>query len=204
MAERHLWKLNLKVEFIKKSDKIIVIGASAGGINALRYIFEKLEAPLKCPMLVVIHRLKNVRSRMDEVLGFATKLNIKEAEDKEPLEAGTIYIAPGNYHMLVERSGHISLSVSERVNFSRPSIDVTFISVAEIYGSKATGIILTGANDDGAYGLASIGRNGGKTIVQNPKEAHMNVMPLAAIELSPNSQQMTLNEIARYLSDNYS
>lgn len=151
-------------------------------------------------MLVVIHRLKNVRSRMDEVLSFATKLNIKEAEDKEPLQNGTIYIAPGNYHMLVERSGHISLSVSERVNFSRPSIDVTFINIAEIFADKATGIILTGANEDGAYGLAAIDRNGGNTIVQNPKEAHMDVMPLAALNLTPNSAQFTLDEIIQHLS----
>ena len=193
-------KQNQKAESIKRSDNIIVIGASAGGINALRSIFEKLDRPLNCPVLVIIHRLKNVRSRMDEVLRYSTKLKIKEAEDKEPLQDGVIYIAPGNYHLLVERDGHIALSVSERVNFSRPSIDVTFMNVAELYGKRASGIILTGANEDGAHGLEAISRFGGKTIVQNLEEAQVAVMPEAALRLSPRSKQMSLNEIAQYLS----
>lgn len=137
---------------------------------------------------------------MDEVLRYSTDLNIREAEDKEPLKNGIIYLAPGNYHMLVERDGHIALSVSERVNFSRPSIDVTFINVAEVYGNKATGIILTGANEDGAYGLSAINRNGGKTIVQKPSEAQVSIMPEAALRLCPSSKQLTLDEIAEYLS----
>lgn len=141
---------------------------------------------------------------MDEVLRYSTHLHIKEAEDKEPLKNGVIYLAPGNYHMLLERDGHLALSVSEQVNFSRPSIDVTFVNIAELYGEKATGIILTGANNDGAFGLSNIAHNGGKTIVQKPDEARVSIMPEAALRLNTNAELMNLNEIAQYLSLNFS
>lgn len=167
----------------------------------MKTIFEHWDKPLGCPILVVIHRLKNVRSRLDQVLSFSTNLKIKEAEDKELLEDDTIYLAPSNYHLLVERDQRIALSVSEKVNFSRPSIDVTFYNVAEVYGSRCMGILLTGANTDGALGLREIHKAGGEVIVQNPHQAQVSIMPESALELLPSAKQMSLQEIAIYLRE---
>ncbi len=159
-----------------------------------------LSYPLNVPIIVVIHRLKNVESRLDEVLQHSTKIRIKEAEDKEPIVSNTIYLTPSNYHLLVERDQTISLSVSEPVNFSRPSLDVTFFSIGEVYGDKAMGIVLTGANRDGSNGLNYIHRNGGETIVQDIDEAHINVMPQSALLLTPESRQLKLQEIGKYIN----
>ena len=141
---------------------------------------------------------------MDEVLGYSTRLTIREAEDNDTLEPGVIYLAPSNYHLLVQESGTLSLSLSDRVNFSRPSIDVTFYNVVKHYGNRITGIVLTGANEDGAFGLGAIGSAGGTTIVQSLEEAQIAVMPGAALKMAPDSKQMTLNEISDYLSANFS
>lgn len=166
---------------------------------ALKTIFGNIKRPLNCPVLIVIHRQKNLDSRLDEVLRYSTMLTIKEAEDKETLQNGFIYLAPGDYHMLLEQDDTIKLSKSERVNFSRPSIDVTFNSVAQLYKENTTGIILTGANEDGAYGLGTISSKGGKTIVQRPDEAQISVMPQSALIMAPKSKKMSLNEISDYL-----
>jgi len=179
------------------------VGASAGGIIALKTIFGQIKKPLTCPVLVVIHRPQKGSHRLDEVLGYSIMLTIKEAEDNEPLENGVIYLAPSNHHLLVQSNGTLSLSLGERVNFSRPSIDVTFYSVVKHYESRTTGIILTGANEDGAFGLGAIGSVGGNTIVQKPEEAQISVMPEAALKMAPNSKQMTLNEISNYLFENF-
>ncbi len=167
---------------------------------ALKEILRELKAPIGVPIVVVIHRLKNVDSRLDEVLQHSTKLRVKEAEDKEPLLPNTIYLTPSNYHLLVERDHTISLSVSEAVNFSRPSLDVTFYSIGEVFGDKAMGIILTGANRDGANGLNFIYQNGGEAIVQDISEAQVNVMPHSAYLLTPDSRQLKLKEIGKYIT----
>ncbi len=159
-----------------------------------------LTPPLDVAIIVVIHRLKNVESRLDEVLQYSTKIKIKEAEDKEPILSNTIYLTPSNYHLLVERDHSISLSVSEPVNFSRPSLDVTFFSIGEVYKDKAMGIVLTGANRDGTNGLNFIYKNGGETIVQDINEAHVNVMPHSALLLTPDSRQLKLHEIGKYIN----
>ncbi len=159
-----------------------------------------LTVPLYVPIIVVIHRLKNVTSRLDHVLQHSTKIRIKEAEDKEPILTNTIYLTPSNYHLLVERDHTISLSVSEPVNFSRPSLDVSFYSIGEVYKEKAMGIVLTGANRDGANGLNFIHQNGGETIVQDIDEAHVSVMPHSALTLTPESRQLKLKEIGKYIN----
>ncbi len=148
--------------------------------------------------------MKNVQSRLDEVLQYSSKITIKEAEDKEQIAANTIYLAPSNYHLLVERDHTLSLSVSEPVNFSRPSIDVTFISVGEVYREKATGIILTGANRDGAAGLQFIEDHGGECIVQDPAEAQVDVMPLSALASVPSAKKLKLQDIVKYISSKFS
>lgn len=180
-----------------------MIGCSAGGILALKELFGGLTKTLSCPIVVVIHRLKNVQSKLEDVLQNSSLCPIKEAIDKEPLEPNTIYLAPSDYHLLVERDQTFSLSASEKINFSRPSIDVTFTSVAEAYGARATGVVLTGANRDGANGLRIISQLGGKAIVQNPEEAHVDVMPRSALLLSPDARQLKLSEIGEYLNTEF-
>ncbi|WP_417610569.1 chemotaxis protein CheB [Owenweeksia hongkongensis] len=196
--------MNQKAAFIKKSNDIVVIGASAGGIIALKTIFGQIKKPLNCPVLVVIHRPKQGSHKLDEVLGYSSNLTIKEATNQEPMLDGIIYLAASNHHLLVENDGTLSLSLSDRVNFSRPSIDVTFYNVVKQFGNRVTGIILTGANEDGAFGLGAIASAGGKTIVQKPQEAQISVMPEAALKMAPDSKQLTLHEISNYLLSNFS
>lgn len=194
-------KLSQNQESIKKTDNIVVIGTSAGGILALKEILLSISKPLSCPVVVVMHRLKNVQSKIHEVLQHSTSMRVKEAEDKEALQPGIIYIAPSNYHLLVERDKTISLNVSEKVNFSRPSIDVTFFSIGEVYGMNVIGAILTGANTDGASGLRFLKKQGATVIVQNLKEAQVSVMPEAAYTMVPSAKVMTLHEIADFISE---
>jgi two-component system chemotaxis response regulator CheB len=152
---------------------------------------------------VVVHRLKNVQSKLDEVLQDGCPIAVREAEDKELLHNNTIYLAPSNYHLLIERDKRISLSVSEPINFSRPSIDVTFYSVAEVYGKNTTGIILTGANDDGTKGLQFIEQKGGTCIVQNLEESQVEVMPRSALLFTPTAKELTLNEISDFINEQF-
>ncbi len=166
---------------------------------ALKQVFALLKSPYPHPIIVIIHRLKNVRSHLTEVMQTYTNVNVLEPIEKQFIEPGNIYLAPSNYHLLIEREGVFSLSVSENVNFSRPSIDVTFVSAAEAFGSLVTGIILTGANDDGAIGLSTIAAKGGIAIVQDPEEAQVSTMPVQALKKVPTAQKMTLKQIASYL-----
>ncbi len=191
----------MKARFIKKSDRLVVIGTSAGGIHALKIILEGINRDFNIPVVIVIHRLKNVKSHMESVLQASTSVPIKEAEEKEKIQRGNIYIAPANYHLLIEEDGSFSLSVDELVNFSRPSIDITLVSASEVYKEKAIGIILTGANADGAYGLQSIHENGGVTVVQLPEEAQVNTMPLEALKAVPGAQKLSLRAISQFLNE---
>lgn len=161
----------------------VVIGGSAGALEALFAIVAALSVGFSCPLVVVVHILPDRRSYLSEVLGARAKLPVKEAEATEPLAGGTVYIAPPNYHLLIERKRCFSLSVDEPVHHSRPSIDVLFESAARAYGPGLVGILLSGANEDGAQGLASIRRAGGTTIVQAPETAEVATMPRAALRL---------------------
>ena len=127
------------------------------------------------------------------------KMSVKEAEDKEALQGGTVYFAPPDYHLLIEDNEIMSLSSDELVHYSRPSIDVLFESAADAYGNGVIGIVLTGANSDGSEGLRAIADRGGDAIVQDPAEAYSNPMPRAALALCPEAKIMTLEQIADYL-----
>lgn len=162
----------------------IVIGGSAGALEALAVILPALPADFPLPVLLVIHIPPNKPSYLVEVLGRSTQLSVKEAEDKEPLCAGTLYVAPPSYHLLVERQRILSLSVDEPIHFSRPSIDVLFESAAEAYGAALLGLLLTGANADGARGIARIKEAGGVTMVQAPQTSSSPEMPEAALRLT--------------------
>ena len=163
----------------------VVVGASAGGVEILSALLSSL--PARCPVAfcVVLHIPRERPSLLPEVFGVRCALPVKEAEDKEPVQPGTVYFAPPDYHLLIDRGPALALSSDEPVHFSRPSIDVLFESAADIYGERLLGLILTGANQDGAAGLAAIGRAGGRTVVQDPDSAAVAYLPRAALQQGP-------------------
>lgn len=175
---------------------LIVIGASTGGIDALMKLLPALSSQAECPILVAQHVLAEGSSCFSDLLTpVCQKAIVKEAEERTLIQDKFIYIAPADYHVLVEANHTISLSKDDKVNFSRPSIDVLFESAADVYGDQVVGILLTGASDDGAKGMAKIHQYGGATIVQNINEAKMPTMPQSAIELGVVDFELTLAEI---------
>jgi two-component system chemotaxis response regulator CheB len=177
--------------------ELIVVGVSAGGLNAVGTILSGLPADYGLPIAVVQHRARE-SDALALVLQESTKLRVCEIEDKMPIETYHVYIAPPDYHALIDHS-HFALSVDEPVTFSRPSIDVFFQSAADAYGPKLVGVVLTGANRDGSTGLRQIARRGGYTLVQEPATAEVPVMPKAAIEQVPEAVVLPLNQIAGHL-----
>jgi len=164
------------------TSKLIIIGGSAGSLQVLIYILRHLRPDCRVPIVIVMHRSTVHESTLADVLSHASKLEVKEAEDKETIKGGIIYLAPADYHLLIEKNGSFSLDDSEKVQFSRPSIDVAFQSAADAYGKSLLGILLSGANNDGADGFADIRRGGGVLIVQDPKKATATAMPQSAID----------------------
>ena len=163
------------------SFRAVVIGVSAGGMEALNTLLPTLPEQFPLSVLVVQHRLAGSDDYLAKSLDRTCAVRVKEAEEKETLQAGCVYLAPADYHLLVERDQTLSLSVDEKENYSRPSIDVLFESAAYVWSSQLIGIILTGANSDGAKGLALIKKRGGTTIVQAPETAQYDTMPRAAV-----------------------
>lgn len=182
-----------------KKYKAIVIGTSAGGLYALSAILEKLPAAYPIPVIIVQHRSKDQRDLLEEVLQSKSRISIKQADEKEKIEGGFVYIAPPDYHLLVEADKTFSLSADEPVRYSRPSIDVLFETAAAAYKDSLVGIVLTGANNDGAAGTIAIKRAGGFTIAQQPAEAQFPIMPKAAIETNKVDQIQTLREMQEFL-----
>jgi len=174
---------------------IIVVGASWGGLTALSKLIGSFPSDFRVPVAVVQHRSRHADNLLASLLQDVTPLRVVDVEDKEPLIPQSVYIAPANYHMLVEK-GHLSLTTDPMVRFSRPSIDVTFLSAADTYLDSTIGVILTGANDDGSRGLRHIVDRGGRAIVQEPATAESPVMPLAAIRGVPEATVIPLDQIA--------
>lgn len=160
----------------------IVIGASAGGFHALMQLLEGLPRNYSIPILLVQHRWKDSGDLLEQLLQRRCQITIKQADEKDPILPGIVYVAPPDYHLLVETDRSLSLSADTRVCYSRPSIDVLFESAAFAYRDKLIGIILTGANNDGANGISKIMASGGLTIAQNPEEAQFPFMTEASIE----------------------
>ncbi|HEX6573900.1 MAG TPA: chemotaxis protein CheB [Gemmatimonadaceae bacterium] len=175
--------------------KLIVVGASWGGLGALSKLFSALPDEFKIPIIVVQHRAKHADNLLATLLQDCTKLRVVDVEDKEPLGENSIYVAPANYHLLVEE-GHLSLTTDPLVRFSRPSIDVTFISAGDTYRNAVAGIVLTGANDDGSRGLRYIVDRGGCGIIQDPATAESPTMPAAAVRAVPEAEVLGLDDIA--------
>lgn len=159
----------------------IAIGASAGGVEALTHVLPAMPARVGVAVFVVLHLPRERPSILASLMGARCAVPVREAEDKEPIVEGTIYVAPPDYHLLVERDGSLALSFDAPVNYSRPSIDVLLESAADAYGARLAGVVMTGANQDGALGLRAIARAGGVTIVQDPETAMVDAMPRAAL-----------------------
>lgn len=164
--------------------RVIVIGISWGGMQALKTLLPMLPADFDIPIIIVQHMGTGSGNEWIDILDRMCLLKVKEADEKEKIKAGIVYIAAANYHLLIEKDYTFSLSCEERVNFARPSIDVLFECAAEVYKNNAVGIILTGLNVDGARGLLSIKEGGGIAIVQDPVTAQASEMPFAAIQLA--------------------
>jgi two-component system chemotaxis response regulator CheB len=180
--------------------KTVVIGASAGAVQTLLAILPTLPASFALPILVVVHVPPDRSNVLVPLFQAKCQVPVKEAEDKESMVGGVVYFAPSDYHLLVEADGCLALSLDEPVNYSRPSIDVLFESAADAYGPALAGIILTGANHDGAAGLKAVIDAGGLAIVEDPAGAYAPAMPLAALEACPSATTLSIDAIASYLS----
>jgi two-component system chemotaxis response regulator CheB len=177
----------------------VVIGASAGALEALSTILPQLPEEFKLPVIVVVHVPPDRRSVLAELFQAKCKIRVREAEDKEPINAGTVYFAPPDYHLLIEPDKSLALSSDEPVLYSRPSIDVLFESAADAYGPTLIAVVLTGANQDGARGLQAVVDAGGVAVVQSPDGAFASIMPEAAMAICPNALVMPLKAIAAHL-----
>jgi two-component system chemotaxis response regulator CheB len=177
----------------------VVIGVSAGGMQALGKIIPRLPATFPLPVIIVQHVAPNSDNYMVRHFDQISELYVKEADEKEPVEPGKVYFAPPNYHLLIEEDRTFSLSAEGRVNYSRPSIDVLFESALDAYCTSLIGVVLTGANNDGSTGLKKIKNCGGMTIVQNPATAEVAAMPEAAIKAAKPHYILELEDIAPML-----
>jgi two-component system, chemotaxis family, protein-glutamate methylesterase/glutaminase len=184
----------------KKRYEAIVIGSSAGGLNALKVLFHGLTNRFNIPLIIVQHISPDSENYLIHILNNIMKLQVKEADEKEQPMPGMAYLAPPNYHLLLEPDRTFTLTIDERVNYARPSIDVLFETAAEAYKDKLVGIVLTGANNDGSKGLRKIKEFGGLAIVQDPDTAEVDSMPRAAIQETAVDHIIPLEEIAPFLN----
>ncbi len=180
---------------------LVAIGASWGGLHAVEAVLGALPPRFGAPVVVAQHRGADAAEGiLVRLLGARCSLEVREAEDKQALAAGTVLVAPPDYHMLVEH-GAVALSVDPPLNFSRPSIDVLFSSAADAYGESLAAVVLTGANADGAEGLARVAERGGTAIVQDPATAERHEMPRAALDAVPHARVLALDEIGAALGE---
>lgn len=178
---------------------IVAIGASWGGVDVLMQLVKSLPASWSLPLIIVQHQHPNSGRALERILGKLTPLPVVDVEDKDEIRPGHIYLAPTNYHLLVEDDRSFSLSMDAPVNFSRPSIDVTFCSLARVFHGRCIGIVLTGANSDGAAGIKTIKAAGGHTLAQAPATAEAPVMPEAAIATGAVDKVLPPSEIVPHL-----
>ena len=178
----------------------IVIGGSSGSLQALSSILPTLPAACRVPVVIVVHLPPTSPSRLAEVLATKTVLPVREVEDKEPVAAGVVYVAPPSYHLLIERGRTFALSADDLLHFSRPAIDVLFESAADAYGAALVGVVLSGASEDGARGLAAIERQGGRAVVQSPESAVARTMPGAAIAATQERRILPLDQLGLLLA----
>ncbi len=185
---------------MNKRYKIIVIGGSAGSFNIVLRILECISPSFKIPLVMCLHRLKDIRNGFVESLNSVSKLEVLEPLDKMRVKEGKVYLSPSNYHLLVEEGKTFALSTGKEENFSRPSIDLTFKSAGSVYKNEMVGILLSGANGDGAKGLHYCKCKNAFTIIQDPEEAPFNTMPLKALEYFTPEKIMRLEEIIDFIN----
>jgi len=184
---------------MKAPKEAIVLGASAGALEALSAVLPKLPSNFPLACMIVVHLPPDKPNMLSKLFQSKCQLNVEEVADKVSIQPGTIYFAPPDYHVLVEPDFRLSLSSEEAVNYSRPSIDVLFESAADAYGDRLLGIILTGANNDGAAGLKAVADAGGEAIVQQPDTAYASAMPLAALAACPTAHVLSPEGITNLL-----
>ncbi len=182
------------------SYKLIVVGGSAGSFAVISDILANIRPDFKTPIVMSLHRLKHVRSGLVEGLSLKSNIEVIEPCDKQKINYNKVYLAPANYHMFIELDSTIALSTEESFNHSRPSIDYTFMSAAYVYREKVLGILLTGANKDGAKGLKEISNSKGYTIIQDPATCDIDTMPKSALKLFKPNKIMTPTQILTFLN----
>lgn len=186
---------------MRQACEAVVLGASAGGVEAMLSVFGRLPVTFGLPVVAVLHLPENQPSQLAGVFERRLRRPVREAQDKAPLEPGMIYVAGPSYHLSIEQDRSFSLSQEPRVHFSRPSIDILFESAADAYGAGLVGVLMTGASQDGASGLSCIAQAGGLTVVQDPAEARISTMPQAALSLFRPDHVLTLDRIGSLLAN---
>lgn len=184
---------------MEEFSRLIVIGGSWGGMKTSLAILKALPSDYRIPILLVLHRLRNQEGDLQGIYDRHLSLKVQEVEEKNRVEPCNVYLAPSNYHVLLEKDYTFSLDVSDLENYSRPSIDVTLASAAEVYGKGLVGILLSGASKDGSAGLKYAFEKGGAVLVQDPLEAEMDIMPQSAIDIVPSCTVMQTVGITEYL-----
>lgn len=183
-----------------KGIKLLLIGGSAGSIQAIIDILRDLKQELSIAIILIIHRKSSSSSSLTKIFAKESTIEVTEAEEKEEILPGKIYIAPANYHLLIEKDHTFSLDTSEKVEYSRPSIDVTFQSAADVYGQSLAALLLSGANSDGSEGIFTIANTGGLTIVQNPESAEVGIMPRSALLKTPVDYILETKELPGFVN----
>ena len=186
---------------LNNSYKAVVIGGSAGSFQGVVKILSNLPKNFPLPIIMCLHRLKHVRHGFVEALSLKSVVQVTEPNDKESIKKGSVYLAPANYHMSVELGHHFALSTEEMVNNSRPAIDITLVTSAYVYKEKLIGILLSGANKDGAHGMQSIKDKRGLTIVQDPSECMIGTMPKAALAATKIDHILKVDQIIEFLCE---
>ena len=184
-----------------QNSKVLLIGGSAGSFKLIFKLVKSFPFDLNKTVIIVIHRKRNFFSEIEKLFAENSRMLLREISDKEKIESNAIYIAPANYHTLIESDGYFGLDVSDAVWYSKPSIDVTFESAADVYKKNCTAILLSGANQDGAEGLLKLRENGALTIAQHPEDAEMADMPQAAINIKAAEYILRTTEIFELLQD---
>jgi two-component system, chemotaxis family, protein-glutamate methylesterase/glutaminase len=180
--------------------ELMVIGGSAGSLDVILHTLPAIKLNLPFAILIVIHRKGSLNSALTDLLANKTKIPVTEVEEKEPVLPSRIYLAPADYHLLIESDKTFSFDSSEKVNYSRPSIDMSFESAAEIYKNRLVGLLLSGANTDGTDGLLAIKKFGGTTAIQDPAEAKVPLMPETALKTVKIDRILKNNEIAGFIN----
>lgn len=184
-----------------KIRKVVVVGGSAGSLEIIIQLIPALPIDAGVCYIIVVHRKNDAESILADILSTKTAMPVREVEDKEPIYPNCVYLVPPDYHLLIENEEMFSLDNSEKIHYSRPSIDVTFDSVADVFGEKIIGVLLSGANADGAKGLKRIKQSGGFTIVQEPESAEVGFMPAQAIKIKAVDRVVKAGEIAPVLNE---